>query len=77
VTVPIDALPELVLPVVGKIDDLVVIAVAVAWALKYAPVHVVDEHLAEMGLTRSDVENTMVSLLPMPVEAAVRRMRAG
>ena len=42
---PIDLIPDLILPVLGRVDDVIVIAVALAVFLAMAPRDVVLEHV--------------------------------
>lgn len=53
---PLDLLPE-PLPVVGRVDDLIVLAAGLGWLLKFSPGEVIDEHLGELGMTRSQLED--------------------
>lgn len=69
---PIDVLPDFI-PVIGELDDLLVIAAGLAWAIRFAPPDVLDEHLAELGVTRQELQDTLVMLLPPPLEVAYRQ----
>jgi uncharacterized membrane protein YkvA (DUF1232 family) len=51
---PIDLIPGLI-PVIGQIDDLVVIMAALGAATRFCPPELVDEHLAAVELTRDDM----------------------
>jgi uncharacterized membrane protein YkvA (DUF1232 family) len=62
VAMPIDISPDF-LPIIGKIDDLLVIAAGLGWIFRFAPDDVVDEHLAEMGLERRDVEDALANIV--------------
>ena len=61
VATPFDMAPD-PLPAIGRIDDLLVVAASLAWMLKFAPRDVLDEHLADMGLSRGDLETTLADI---------------
>lgn len=66
---PVDLIPD-PLPIIGEVDDLLVITAGVAWILRVAPRDVVDGHLAELGITRPDLEGALVTVLPVPLRLA-------
>ena len=45
---PIDIIPDFI-PVIGELDDLVVVLFGLDWFLRNAPADVVDEHLARIA----------------------------
>ncbi len=51
---PIDLIPGLI-PVLGQIDDLIVMMAAIGAATRLCPPEVVDAHLADVGLSRADL----------------------
>jgi uncharacterized membrane protein YkvA (DUF1232 family) len=51
---PIDLIPGFI-PVLGQIDDLVVMMAALGAATRMTPVEVVDKHIAAVGLTHEDM----------------------
>jgi uncharacterized membrane protein YkvA (DUF1232 family) len=58
---PIDPVPGFI-PVLGQLDDLAVLLLAVRLALKSAPTEVADRHLAESGLSWETVERDLVTV---------------
>jgi uncharacterized membrane protein YkvA (DUF1232 family) len=58
---PIDPVPGFI-PVLGQLDDLAVLLLAVRLALKSAPTEVADRHLAEAGLSWETLERDLVTL---------------
>ena len=44
---PIDIIPDFI-PVVGYLDDALVIAIAAGVLLRFAPAHVIDDHLSAL-----------------------------
>lgn len=58
---PIDPVPGFI-PVVGQLDDLAVLLLAVRAALRSAPTEVADRHLAEAGLSWEILERDLVTL---------------
>jgi uncharacterized membrane protein YkvA (DUF1232 family) len=58
---PIDPVPGFI-PVIGQLDDLAVLLLAVRLALKSAPTEVADRHLAEAGLSWQTVERDIVTI---------------
>jgi uncharacterized membrane protein YkvA (DUF1232 family) len=51
---PIDLIPGII-PVLGQIDDLVVIMLAIGSATRLCPAELVDEHLNAVNLTHADM----------------------
>jgi uncharacterized membrane protein YkvA (DUF1232 family) len=65
------------LPVLGGVDDLVVVALAIDLFLDGVDDALVDERLAVLGLERADYERDLAGirrLLPGPVRRLVRRL---
>jgi len=58
---PIDALPGFI-PVIGQLDDLAVLLLAVRTALVSCPAEVADRHLREVGLSWETLERDLVTL---------------
>lgn len=58
---PIDPVPGFI-PVLGQLDDLAVLLLAVRVALKSAPTEVADRHLAEAGLSWQTLERDLVTI---------------
>ena len=58
---PIDPVPGFI-PVLGQLDDLAVLLLAVRMALKSAPTEVADRHLAEAGLSWQTLERDLVTI---------------
>jgi uncharacterized membrane protein YkvA (DUF1232 family) len=76
---PVDLAPD-PLPLIGRLDDVLVVAAGVAWAMHFAPPEIVDEHLAELGTSRERIEEAITDVLPPPAYVAYRnrhRIRAG
>ena len=48
VALPFDLIPD-ALPLVGEIDDLVILAAAAHWFIRWCPPDVVREHVAAIG----------------------------
>ncbi len=67
---PVDVAPDF-LPVVGRLDDAMVLAAAVAWVLHFAAPEVVDEHLSDLGVTRGELADKLRVLLPPPLDLVV------
>lgn len=42
---PLDLIPDFIMPIVGQIDDLIILVAASKYFLKNCPVHVVEEHV--------------------------------
>lgn len=71
-----DLIPDQV-PVLGGLDDLVVVALAIDLFVDGIDEAIVDEWLIELGLDRSEFERDLASLrrfLPGPVRRTVRRL---
>ena len=71
-----DLVPDDV-PVVGGLDDLVVVALAVDLFLDGVPQHLLDEKLDELGIDRAAFDRDVAQirrLTPSPVRRAVRRI---
>jgi uncharacterized membrane protein YkvA (DUF1232 family) len=58
---PIDPVPGFI-PVLGQLDDLAVLLLAVRMALKSAPAEVADRHLAAAGLSWQTLERDLVTI---------------
>ncbi|MCC7369520.1 MAG: DUF1232 domain-containing protein [Chloroflexi bacterium] len=58
---PIDPVPGFI-PVLGQLDDLAVLLLAIRAALKSAPTEVADRHLADAGLSWGTLERDLVTL---------------
>ena len=58
---PIDPVPGFI-PVLGQLDDLAVLLLAVRVALKSAPTEVADRHLVESGLSWQLLERDLVTI---------------
>jgi uncharacterized membrane protein YkvA (DUF1232 family) len=69
---PVDIATDLI-PVFGRLDDLLVLALGIAWVLRTAPPAVVDEHLAALGLTRKELAAKIAAVVPPPMDRAVAR----
>jgi uncharacterized membrane protein YkvA (DUF1232 family) len=68
---PIDPVPGFI-PVLGQLDDLAVLLLAVRLALRSAPTEVADRHLAEAGLSWETVERDLVTLRATAIWVAGR-----
>jgi uncharacterized membrane protein YkvA (DUF1232 family) len=68
--VPLDIALDFV-PVIGRLDDILILAGGIAWVLRHAPPEVVDEHLGAMGLTRKELAEKIADSLPPPLDRAV------
>ncbi|MDP9236381.1 MAG: DUF1232 domain-containing protein [Chloroflexota bacterium] len=44
---PLDLIPDFI-PVIGQLDDILVVAIGVALLVRYVPERVLDQHLAEL-----------------------------
>jgi uncharacterized membrane protein YkvA (DUF1232 family) len=58
---PIDPVPGFI-PVIGQLDDLAILLLAVRAALKSAPAEVAERHLQEAGLSWETLERDLVTL---------------
>jgi uncharacterized membrane protein YkvA (DUF1232 family) len=75
---PVDLIPEW-LPVVGAIDDVAIVVLAVDVFLEGLPTDLVDEKLAELGVPRDELEKDLARvrrMVPKPIRAAVSRIPA-
>ena len=73
---PIDLVPEAI-PFIGAIDDVAVMVVAVDVFLEGLPATIVDEKLAELGMTRAELDSDLGRvrrLVPGPVRRIVARV---
>ncbi len=73
---PWDLVPERV-PLVGGLDDLVVVVLAVDVFLEGIPASLLDEKLAQLGVPRAELEQDLQRVrrtVPRPVRAAVARI---
>jgi uncharacterized membrane protein YkvA (DUF1232 family) len=52
VVLPFDLLPD-ALPVVGQLDDVVILVVVARWFLRWCPAAIVNEHARVVGWERS------------------------
>jgi uncharacterized membrane protein YkvA (DUF1232 family) len=68
---PIDPIPGII-PVVGQLDDLAVLLLAVRGALAAAPDEVARRHLATTGLSRETLDRDLVTLRATAVWLAGR-----
>jgi uncharacterized membrane protein YkvA (DUF1232 family) len=68
---PIDAVPGFI-PVLGQLDDLAVLLLAVRTALKSCPSEVADARLADAGLTWAVLERDLVTLRATAIWVATR-----
>ena len=80
---PIDLVPGIV-PVLGQLDDMVVLLGAVRLTLDRIPSDVANEHLMAVGLIRADVDEDMANcrraamrIVSTGARGAVRVMRRG
>ncbi|MDZ7360106.1 MAG: DUF1232 domain-containing protein [candidate division KSB1 bacterium] len=46
---PIDLIPDFILPIIGHLDDLVVVLAGLRFLLRQTPTNVLEEHLAQIG----------------------------
>lgn len=58
---PVDLVPGF-LPVIGQMDDLAVMLLSLRAALRLAPAHVADEHLAATGLSWAQIDDDLARL---------------
>ncbi|HZO29639.1 MAG TPA: YkvA family protein [Chloroflexota bacterium] len=77
---PIDPVPGFI-PVLGQLDDLAVLLLAVRLALKSCPTEVADRHLLEAGLSFQTVERDLVTIRATAIWVTTRgtalALRAG
>lgn len=73
---PIDLVPER-LPVIGAIDDVAVMVVAVDIFLDGLPDYIINEKLADLGMSRAELDDDLArvrKLVPGPVRRVVARV---
>jgi hypothetical protein len=73
---PWDLLPERI-PLVGALDDLAVVVLAVDVFLEGVPASLIDEKLAGLGLPRAELEKDLQRvrrMVPKPIRTAVSRI---
>ena len=63
---PIDPVPGFI-PVIGQLDDLAILLLAVRTALKCAPTEVGDRYLAETGLAWATLDRDLVTIRAMAI----------
>jgi uncharacterized membrane protein YkvA (DUF1232 family) len=68
---PIDPVPGFI-PVLGQLDDLAVLLLAIRTALKSCPAEVADARLAEAGLSWAALERDLVTLRATTIWVATR-----
>jgi uncharacterized membrane protein YkvA (DUF1232 family) len=68
---PIDPVPGFI-PVLGQLDDLAVLLLAIRMALKSCPTEVADARLAEAGLSWEALERDLVTLRATTIWVATR-----
>lgn len=71
-----DIVPDDV-PILGGLDDLVVVVLAVDLFLDGVPIDILHEHLDELGIERAEFDRDIAQvrrLMPMPVRRLVRRI---
>ena len=77
---PLDPVPGFI-PVLGQLDDLAVLLLAVRMALKSAPTEVADRYLAEAGLSWQTLDRDLVTIRATTIWVARRggalALRAG
>lgn len=71
---PIDAVPGII-PVIGQLDDLLVLVAAITWALASMPAERRERHLADVGLSASDIADDLDALRGMGTWAVRRTVR--
>lgn len=59
---PLDLIPDFI-PVIGQLDDILVVAIGVALLVRYVPERVLDQHLAEL---EPAIEGHATEQLPGP-----------
>jgi len=73
---PLDLISDRI-PVLGALDDIAVIVLAVDLFLDGLPAGLIDEKLAELGMQRSELDEDLRRVrrtIPAPVRAAVARV---
>lgn len=61
---PVDAVPGII-PVLGQLDDMILLVAAVTWALASMPQERRHQHLVEAGLSEADIEADLRALRGM------------
>jgi uncharacterized membrane protein YkvA (DUF1232 family) len=46
---PIDFIPDFILPIIGYMDDLAIVLAGLSFLLRQTPTNVLEEHLAQIG----------------------------
>ena len=73
---PLDLIPDAV-PIAGRLDDAVVVVLAIDLFLETVPRAVLDEKVAELQIDREGLEHDLARLrrlVPRPLRHAVRRL---
>jgi len=73
---PIDLIPEAI-PIIGAMDDVVVMVLAIDVFLEGLPKDLVNEKLADLGMTPDDLERDLARvrrLVPKPIRRAMMRV---
>jgi uncharacterized membrane protein YkvA (DUF1232 family) len=73
---PVDLIPD-ALPIIGRLDDAVVVVLAIDLFLESVPRTVLNEKLAELDIDQDSLERDLARmrrLVPRPVRLAVRRL---
>lgn len=73
---PVDLIPEW-LPIVGALDDVAVLVLAVDVFLEGVPNSLVDEKLSALGMPRDELEKDLARvrrMVPKPIRAAASRI---
>ncbi|CAN5669550.1 hypothetical protein BH23CHL7_BH23CHL7_13190 [soil metagenome] len=73
---PVDLIPERI-PLIGVLDDVAVVVIAVDLFLDGLPPGVLDQTLAEVGMPREELDRDLARVrktIPAPVRAAVGRL---
>lgn len=73
---PIDVIPDAV-PILGRLDDAVVVVLAIDLFLETVPQAILDEKIDELGIDRVSLEGDLAQLrrmVPRPVRRAARQL---
>ena len=73
---PVDVIPDAV-PILGRLDDAVVVVLAIDLFLESVPQAVLDEKIAELEIDRESLERDLAQmrrLVPRPVRRAARQL---
>ncbi|MEJ7763306.1 MAG: DUF1232 domain-containing protein [Thermomicrobiales bacterium] len=73
---PIDLVPGII-PVIGQLDDLFVLLMAVRHAVRSAPPGVAEVHLERAGITEAEIETDLATVKATAKWLVVRGARAG